>query len=248
MLGCGRPPNSRCGGEASANPGDLRRHHVHDHAGGQRCEPAGDIEPDPADRDHPLADQRAGRQLDLDGRRAELRAADSASTFDSGLEGGAELRVQPFGRRRQLRRRHPERLRHDLVEGQRILSERLNPALGHRRADGPDHLDRGRDVELGPRQHGGIVQGLAGGQPAAEIDQAKHQAILRMRRRRHRPVRRMNIPAQVGQPSIRSPTAKELDMPRITPSLWFDDNAEEAIELCTSLVPHSSIGEVYDPA
>jgi predicted 3-demethylubiquinone-9 3-methyltransferase (glyoxalase superfamily) len=34
-------------------------------------------------------------------------------------------------------------------------------------------------------------------------------------------------------------------MPAITPSLWFDDNLEEAAEFYTSVFPNSSIEELY---
>ena len=34
-------------------------------------------------------------------------------------------------------------------------------------------------------------------------------------------------------------------MPKITPFLWFDDNAEEAMEFYTSVFPNSSIGEIH---
>jgi predicted 3-demethylubiquinone-9 3-methyltransferase (glyoxalase superfamily) len=33
-------------------------------------------------------------------------------------------------------------------------------------------------------------------------------------------------------------------MPTIKPSLWFDDNLEEAMEFYTKLFPHSSVGDV----
>ncbi len=33
-------------------------------------------------------------------------------------------------------------------------------------------------------------------------------------------------------------------MSKITPFLWFDDNAEEALELYTSVFADSSVGEV----
>ncbi len=33
-------------------------------------------------------------------------------------------------------------------------------------------------------------------------------------------------------------------MPRITPFLWFDDQAEEAVRFYTSIFPNSRIGEV----
>ena len=34
-------------------------------------------------------------------------------------------------------------------------------------------------------------------------------------------------------------------MPKITPFLWFDDNAEEAMEFYTAVFPNSSIGEIH---
>lgn len=34
-------------------------------------------------------------------------------------------------------------------------------------------------------------------------------------------------------------------MPKITPFLWFDDNAEEAMAFYTAVFPNSSIGEIH---
>ena len=110
MLGCGRPrvlALRRRGQRDRRHPGDLGRHHVHDHAGGQRGQPAGDVEPDPADRDHPLADLGPRGQVDLDGRRAELGLADPPPAGDRGLEGRAQFGVELVGRRGQRVGRRP---------------------------------------------------------------------------------------------------------------------------------------------
>ena len=96
IEGCGSPPNSRCGGEATAmegQPGDLGRDDVHDHAGGQRRETAGHVEPYPVDRDHPLRHARARCHLDVDGRRAEPRRRRPAGDARS------RPRTRPAGRR-----------------------------------------------------------------------------------------------------------------------------------------------------
>lgn len=44
------------------------------------------------------------------------------------------------------------------------------------------------------------------------------------------------------------PSAMAISTSRITPSLWFDDQAEQAVELYTSIFPRSRVGQVlrYD--
>ena len=69
---------------------------------------------------------------------------------------------------------------HDVVEALATSCRRaLDPAVGDVVADRADRLDRGVDVEFGPRHDGGVVQPLAAGPPAAKVDHAKHAAILR---------------------------------------------------------------------
>ena len=42
-----------------------------------------------------------------------------------------------------------------------------------------------------------------------------------------------------------TPHRKESPIPAITPSLWFDNNLEEAAEFYTSVFPNSSIDELH---
>ena len=182
IEGCGSPPYSACGGELTAT--DLTPATCAgttfmitlEASGGQS---AGDVQADPVDRDHPLADHGAVAQLDLGLGLAQLGATDDLTPADRFREGrpyvGGELVRRPV----QRVRRNPERGGHDMIETLRPLAQGDQAVAGHLLADRPDLLDGGGHVEIGPRHDRGILQRLAGGPPATKIYHPEHAAILR---------------------------------------------------------------------
>ena len=82
--------------------GHLRRHHVHHHAGRVDRQPAGHVQPDPADRDLALGDRHPPRDLESRRRRRcasctmRARRIDSTSAARrSGVERGRARRPAP---------------------------------------------------------------------------------------------------------------------------------------------------------
>jgi predicted 3-demethylubiquinone-9 3-methyltransferase (glyoxalase superfamily) len=59
----------------------------------------------------------------------------------------------------------------------------------------------------------------------------------------------MSVPVSFARPSARR-WSEEAAMPKITPFLWFDDQAEEAAAFYVSVFPNSRMGDVvrYGPA
>ena len=150
--------------------GDLGRDDVHDHAGHERRDAAGDVEPDPLDRHHPLADRAAGHDLGGD-VLLELGLAGGPQPADGLLEPGADRRVELLEsapraprRGRRCRSARPGRT------SAGVLGDRLDPAMTHGVADRPDDVEGGLDVERGTGHHGAVVRdGLA-----PEVDTADH--------------------------------------------------------------------------
>src|ERR1700712_4829174 len=54
----------------------------------------------------------------------------------------------------------------------------------------------------------------------------------------------MILGSRDGQPRRRPPHHRRSPMPRIPPTLWFDDQAEEAAEFYVSVFPNSKITDV----
>ena len=160
MLGCGRPPYSIWGGDASAmepHAGDLRRHDVHDHARGQRRQPAWDVQADSAHRNHPASYHRTWRDTDLAAGVSELGFADSSAPLDRGAEGLSEIGMEPCCGIFQSCRRHPEVGRKHSIKTQGVISECGDAAPRDVFADWPNVLRRCGYVEFGPGHYGGVI-------------------------------------------------------------------------------------------
>ena len=172
-AGCGWPPNSCCGGDATAmfvHARRLRRDHVHDHRGRVGDEPAGDVDARPLDREEPGGDAQAGRGLGVPAL-GELRLVDDPGAAGRLLERVPDLRVERGEGVVDDLLRHPGALQVHPVEPVRVLADGDAAAdadvLGHR----PDQIDRAVDVEGGAGQHageGGV--GQARRAPAAQVN------------------------------------------------------------------------------
>ena len=165
MLGCGSPSNSACGGDATAmeaTPAIWAGITFMITLEARAARPPGTYSPDPPDRDHPLGHHRTGRQLDRDGRLAELGRTHPSATVDGHLEGGPDLGVDLLDRGREVGGGDPELVRHDVVEPVRPVPQGAHPAKRDVVADGTDDLDGSFHVELGPRHDGRVVQLVAG--------------------------------------------------------------------------------------
>ena len=165
----------RGGQRDGADAGDLGGHDVHHHAGDQRRDAAGHVEPDPVDRHHPLGDRAAGDDLgdDVVPRARPRRWPQPADGLlearaDGGVQRGRAPRAAPRRERRCRSARTPSKLRGE-------LRDRLDPALAHRVADRPDHVQRGLHVEVRARHHVAVV----GGRVAPQVDPANHDVQSR---------------------------------------------------------------------
>ncbi len=171
MVGAGRPPWSFCGELAraiDADAGDLCGNDVHHHAGDQRRQAAGHVEPDPSDRHEPVGDPGARPQLG-DHLRLQLGLAGGPQPADRLLEAGPDRRVERLQRLRQRRGRHPQVLGGHPVEAQGELLDRRGAAGPDGLADRAHHLDRRLHVELRTRYDGAVVLGRG---RATEVDPA----------------------------------------------------------------------------
>ena len=153
--------------------GDLGGHDVHQHAGHQRRQAAGDVEPDPVDRHHPLGHRGAGGHVGGD-VLLELGLAGGAQPGDGLLETRAHVGVQVLEGGRERRRRHPDVVVDDPVELRGELQDRVDPADPDGLADRMHRGDGGLDVELGARHGGAVVDGLAVGACPPQVDAADH--------------------------------------------------------------------------
>jgi hypothetical protein len=157
-----------------ADAGDLSRHHVHQHAGRERREPAGNVEPHPTHRHQPLLDDGAGRQFHVDRNAGRLGLRHRPAARDRFGERGANLGRETGLGLRQGVRRDAETARHHMVEALGVLGERGGPALGHGLDDRAHLRHRGVHVELRARQHAAVVRGAG----SAQVDGSQHHPIL----------------------------------------------------------------------
>lgn len=194
IVGCGRPPNSFCGGDASAMEGTaglLCRDGVHDHGRRVHRPAAGGVQPHAVDR-HPLLGDRATGH-DLGGvRRAALFAVDETGAADGLLQGRAHGGVELLQGVGEGLGRNTHGLQPYSVELLRVVDQRRVAPMMHGLADRSHLLQGGRDVEVGSGQQ--VAQGGALGEGvAAQIDSSDREMLqhgdnsLRRRRGAGRP-------------------------------------------------------------
>ena len=170
-MGCGSPPKSFWGGEATANDGTPATW-----AGttfittllGYTAPAAGHVEPDAVHRDPALGDRPSGHHLG-DRVGAALVLVHGAGPPDALEQRGTHLRVEPGLGLGQRGGRHAQRRRTDPVEPLAPAQHGVLAVLadvGHDRAHG---LDRVLDVDRRARQH---VAGVRG--PAAQVESPDH--------------------------------------------------------------------------
>ncbi len=140
-----------------AHPGDLRGHDVHHHAGDQRRHPAGDVEADPVDRDHPLGDPRAGAEVG-DRVGLQLGLAGHPQPADRLLQSDADAGCEAAQRPVEGLAGHRDAGLLDAVEARGVLHHGLGAAQADVLADRSDDLDRGLDIELGAWNEGAVVR------------------------------------------------------------------------------------------
>ncbi len=147
----------RAGQRDGLHAGGLRRHDVHQHARDQRCQTAGHVEPDPADRHLAVGHARAGAEV-RDGILLELggtgRAQPTDRFLETGPDGGVEL-VECGGQRL---RGHPDVVDPHPVEPLAEAPDRVDPTGADLLADRMHRRHRGFDVEVGAG-HGCAVVG-----------------------------------------------------------------------------------------
>ena len=168
QAGAVRP--GRGGDRDLADPGDLRRDHVHDHRGGQRHQAARHVHPGPVHRDVALGDlcpvadpgHVAGRPLRL------VHRPDPAHHL---LQRRPEFRVEPGQGIGQRLRGHPGSGQVDTVETGGVLAHRGRPALPHVLAHRPDLRQGDAGVQRRAGQDAGqFLPGHPGRRLPAKID------------------------------------------------------------------------------
>ena len=158
--------------------GHLGGHDVHQHAGDQGREAAGDVETHTADGHLAVHDARARAEVG-DDVLLELGLAGHPQAADGLLEPGADGRVELLQRAGHLLDRHPDVALGDAVELLRHLQDRLEAAGADLLADRMRRRDRCFHVEVRTRQGRPVVERLTrraarGG--AAQVDPANHGA------------------------------------------------------------------------
>ena len=146
---------------------ELGRDDVHDDAARVDGQAAGHVEAHAVDGHPALGD---GAALGDPGRRvgAALVGVDEAGPADRLLEGGPHGRVEGLQGAGDDVGGHPQARRSDAVEALGRGVERGGPALADVRDDRAHGIQRGLDVELGPRHRGPqLAQGQA---PAAQVE------------------------------------------------------------------------------
>ncbi len=172
-AGCGRPPNSCCGGEATAidiDAGGLGGDHVHHDGRRVGDEAAGHVDAGPLDRDEPGGDGQplGGQAVPALG---ELRLVDHAGAAgglfecvpDGGVDRGEGVADGFFW--------HPGMREVHAVEAARVLADGRAAADAHVLGDRLDEVHGAVNVEGGTRQHAGQgPAGEAGRVPSAQVN------------------------------------------------------------------------------
>ena len=183
MLGCGRPPNSRCGGEASAieaTPATWAgtTFMITLEASGAR--PPGTYRPTrptgiirwcteaPGPRTTSTTGSPSSAALTV--RRRLIAVSNAARRSGSRRSSAAGQRLG----------RHPERRGHHPVELPGVLLQGGGAPRADVVADGPDDLDGGRTSNAARGTDCGVVKRAVAGEPPSEINCAQHGGSLRM--------------------------------------------------------------------
>ncbi len=140
IVGCGRPPNAACGGDATTSdstPAACAGTTFITTDDGYTALPPGTYRPDALDRNPALGDGPAGDHLGH-GVGAALVGVDLAGPFDRHLEGGADVGIE-FGERTvQLGLRDAHGTGADTVELLAVLERGLGTAIADVLDDGAD--------------------------------------------------------------------------------------------------------------
>ena len=163
-MGCGRPPNSFCGGDASticSTPAIWAGTTFITTELGNDGSATGHVQAHPPHRHPAPGDGAAEHHLDPLLRTC-LRRVDGAHARSGFLEGGPDLGIELRKGSLQLRTGDPQVLRSHSVEALGGILHRVRAAGGDVLDDGPHGGDRGLDIQLGagqgwvaPRRSGG---------------------------------------------------------------------------------------------
>jgi hypothetical protein len=169
----------RAGHHERRDPGLLRRDDVHHDRRGVDRQPAGDVEPDAAHGEPPLAHLRAGGEVHarVDGPLCGVHEPDPPDRL---LERGADRGVEVGEGVRQRGDRDAQVLRTDPVEPLREVAECSSAALADVREDRGDHLGRAGHVELRTRQDRRQLSVVE--RAAAQVETGDHVAKSRSTR------------------------------------------------------------------
>ena len=144
-------PAGRRGDRDPADPGDLRRDHVHDHRGGKRDQAGRHVHPGAVHRDVPLGDPRTvADRGDMVG--GPLCLVHRPYPPDHLFKRGPQFRAEGGEGIGQCLRRDPAGGQVDAVEAGGVLADRGRAAIPHVLADRPDLLQGGPGVQRRARQ------------------------------------------------------------------------------------------------